>query len=103
MRIHSSVALITNSSTVIYSTHSAGTAQKIRSFIDGILKAAGSDKTCDDLYRVELHAGEEYPTPWGEDGREDWVRIFDKATGEEVKDFQAILDTIHTEAFNDNF
>jgi hypothetical protein len=102
MKLHSSVALITNSSTVIYSVCTESTVQRIKAFINAVLKASGSDQTFNDLYDISLVQGEEYPTPWGETGREDYVRITDK-NGNEVKDFQAILDTIHTDGWNDNF
>lgn len=54
IRLHSSVALITNSSTTIYSSATENTVQQIREFINVVLRIAGSDKTCDDLFKLSL-------------------------------------------------
>jgi len=52
--IHSQVAEITNSSTVIYIDASKGSIETLKKFITGILKVSGSDKTADDLFSFKL-------------------------------------------------
>ena len=52
--IHSFVALITNSSSETYVSADKNTVDAIRRLVDSILKSGGSDKKCDDLFKVEL-------------------------------------------------
>lgn len=54
IRVHSSVALITNSSTTIYSSATQNTIKQIRDFVDAVLRLAGSDKKCDELFTMTL-------------------------------------------------
>jgi hypothetical protein len=54
MRIHSIVGIITNSSTIIYSILSDSAVKSFKKVVDEILKQAGSDKTCDDVFNVAV-------------------------------------------------
>ena len=51
---HSVVDIITNSSTMIYTQATPSAIKVIKEIINTILKDAGSDKTVDDLYDVEI-------------------------------------------------
>lgn len=53
VNVHSVVDLITNSSTEIFMSASDSAIQNVKEIIDAVLKASGSDKTCDDLFIVE--------------------------------------------------
>ena len=102
---HSQVGFITNSSTVIYTNATTKTVDAIKTLIDGVLGLANSPLKCDDLYDVQLVDGDVYPTPWsdGELERQHFIQIFEKASGEQVKEFDTVLNSIESEAFNDNF
>jgi hypothetical protein len=52
--VHSFVDLITNSSSEVFVTADRKTVECFTKLVDGILKAAGSDKTCNDLFVVTL-------------------------------------------------
>jgi transglutaminase-like putative cysteine protease len=60
IKLHSSVDLITNSSTVIF-TYSEGAVQAVRELVNEMLKVFGhEDKTFDDLFYAETFLEEEY-------------------------------------------
>jgi len=54
MKVHSNVDLITNSSSTTYTSATTETITAFRNLINTILKKAGSDKKCNDLYELEL-------------------------------------------------
>ena len=54
IKTHSIVDIITNSSTTIYTQATDGAIKTVKEIINTILKDAGSDKTVDDLYDVEI-------------------------------------------------
>lgn len=58
LKLHSSVALITNSSTSIYSIASERTIEKAKQLVNAILAATGSTQTADDLYNFSLEFDE---------------------------------------------
>lgn len=61
INIHSTVDLITNSSTSIFTSARADAPETIREIIQSILDVAGSDKKVDDLFDIKLIAdGELY-------------------------------------------
>lgn len=57
IKIHSFIDVITNSSTEIYVRAGDHTVVAAKELVESILRAGVSNKTCDDLFRVEL-AGE---------------------------------------------
>lgn len=52
--IHSVVDVITNSSSVIYTELRANSIELVKAIITDVLKAAGSDKTVEDVFTFEL-------------------------------------------------
>lgn len=52
IKIHSTVDLITNSSTVIF-TYSEGAIKEVKEVIDEVLKLQGIDKRADDLFYID--------------------------------------------------
>lgn len=54
INVHSFVDLITNSSTEIYIHATDRTVTAIKTIVNNLLQIAGSSKTCDDLFAVEL-------------------------------------------------
>lgn len=54
MKPHSFVDIITNSSTVIYSTVNESAERNIREAVNSILKIAGSNKEFDDIFEVSV-------------------------------------------------
>ena len=56
--IQSFVDLITNSSTEVYPV--ADNVKGVEHIINKVLEAAGSDKTCSDLFTIELSGDEKY-------------------------------------------
>ena len=52
--IQSFIDVVTNSSTEIFVEATTYTKDHIINMVNEILKAGGSDKTCDDLFEVEL-------------------------------------------------
>lgn len=56
--IQSFIDVVTNSSTEIFVVATTNTKNHIISMVNEILKAGGSDKTCDDLFEIRLV----YPT-----------------------------------------
>jgi hypothetical protein len=52
--IHSVIDIITNSSTEIFVGTHKNTIPLFKEFINQLLKDAGSDQTCEDIYDVEL-------------------------------------------------
>lgn len=60
LKLHSSVDLITNSSTVIF-TYSDGSIEPLKSLINEMLKVFGyEDKTFDDLFFADVFLEEDY-------------------------------------------
>ena len=59
LKLHSSVDLITNSSTVIF-TYSGGSLQAVKELVNEMLKVFGETKTFDDLFYAEVFAEENY-------------------------------------------
>ena len=53
IKLHSTVAEITNSSSVTYSWVAEGGVQALKKMIDSVLKESGSMKTSDDLYDIK--------------------------------------------------
>lgn len=102
LKVHSEVGLITNSSTVVYTWATRGTLKATRELINGILKIAGSDKTCDDLFDMKLVKGEEYGSPFEDSNWTYTIRLTDKQ-GNELKSMKALLGSIDGDGFNDNF
>lgn len=54
VRLHSTVDLITNSSTTIYSSATKDTVKEVQNFVNAVLKAAGVPQRCSDLFNLEL-------------------------------------------------
>ena len=52
IKIKSITDVITNSSTEVYTFVDEYGKENLKKFITGILKASGSDKTCDDLFEI---------------------------------------------------
>ena len=52
IKIKSITDVITNSSTEVYTFVDEYGKENLKKFITGILKASGSDKTCDDVFRI---------------------------------------------------
>ena len=52
--IQSFIDVVTNSSTEIFVEATINTKNHIISMVDEILKAGGSDKTCNDLFEIKL-------------------------------------------------
>lgn len=52
--IQSFIDIVTNSSTEIFVEATAGTKNHIINMVNEILKAGGSDKTCNDLFEIKL-------------------------------------------------
>lgn len=52
--MHSIIALITNSSTEIFTSASDNGVKYVKELIENILKAAGSEKTVDELFEVKF-------------------------------------------------
>ena len=52
--VHSEVGLITNSSTVIYTSANANTVESAKRLVNAILKLSGSTQSADDLYTFTL-------------------------------------------------
>ena len=65
--IHSFVDLITNSSSETYINADKNTVEAIKLLVDNILKSGGSDKKCDDLFKVELNHSDIVVTPLNND------------------------------------
>jgi len=58
IKLHSTVAEITNSSSVTYTWVTGGGVDALKSMINSVLEEAGSDKTADDLFEVKLVFGD---------------------------------------------
>lgn len=52
--VHSFIDVITNSSSEVFVVADRQTITAFREIVDKILNAAGSDKKCDDLFRLAL-------------------------------------------------
>lgn len=59
IKLHSSVDLITNSSTVIF-TYSGGSLQAVKDLVNEMLKVFGETKTFDDLFFAGVFAKDTY-------------------------------------------
>jgi len=88
--VHSIIDVITNSSTEIYVNPASNTSKVIKEFIDGILKSAGSDKKCNDLFEIKIkkELNEDTGEPY-EDGYDDYdthesVTLVSKDDGKEI-------------------
>lgn len=55
LTVHSLVDLITNSSTQVYVEATESSIKALRELISAILLMGGSNKTCDDLFSIELN------------------------------------------------
>ena len=54
MRVHSTVQLITNSSSCTFATADEGSVKAVKKFVDEVLKLAKSNKTAEDILDVTL-------------------------------------------------
>lgn len=54
MKILSISDVITNSSSEVFTYYTESSIKEVKRLIDAILKAGGSDKTCDDLFEINL-------------------------------------------------
>ena len=54
MKILSVSDVITNSSSEVFTYYTESSIKEVKRLIDAILKAGGSDKTCDDLFEINL-------------------------------------------------
>lgn len=59
MKILSISDVITNSSSEVFTYYTEDSIKEIKRLVDAILKAGGSDKTCDDLFEINLTYDEE--------------------------------------------
>lgn len=66
--LHSFVDLITNSSSEVFVSSSDHTERMVKELIDKILKNAGTEKTCDELFNVSVTRGEIIINPKNSDG-----------------------------------
>lgn len=60
MKILSISDVITNSSSEVFTYYTESSIKEVKRLIDAILKAGGSDKTCDDLFEINLTFDEEF-------------------------------------------
>lgn len=88
MKIHSSVGLITNSSTSIYSTATQQTVKAIKEFVDTALLLAGSDRTSDDIFDIVLVPSEEAVDMAIDEAFDQWAGGEDLEEGENPAWFQ---------------
>jgi len=54
LSFHSIVDVITNSSSVVYTSCTSSTIEHMKEIVNSILKAGGSDKVADDLYKFKI-------------------------------------------------
>ena len=93
MRIHSQVALITNSSTVIYTHATTRTVKTAKALINAILLHAGADQTCDDLFVIELGLKPKLYDEGPDSARE----IVMTTVGGDPINLQSIIDSVYSE------
>ena len=60
MKILSISDVITNSSSEVFTYYTQGSLDTVKELVNAILKAGGSDKTCDDLFEMNLTFDEEF-------------------------------------------
>lgn len=60
MKILSISDIITNSSSEVFTYYTQESIKEVKALIDAILKAGGSNKTCDDLFEINLSFDEEF-------------------------------------------
>lgn len=60
MKIISFSDVITNSSSEVFTYYTESSIREVKALINAILKAGGSDKTCDDLFDINLTFDEEF-------------------------------------------
>lgn len=72
MKIISFSDVITNSSSEVFTYYTESSIREVKALIDAILKAGGSDKTCDDLFEINLSFDEEFVRDmWFDQGNEE--------------------------------
>ena len=55
LEVHSFIDIITNSSTEIYVSVGDWSVNAVKDLVNGMLKIAKSDKTCDDLFEISVN------------------------------------------------
>lgn len=77
MKIKSITDVITNSSTEVFTCYFKEDLDSVKKIINLVLKTAGSEKTCDDLFDVNLKyefTEEEYKKVLSDNERESWMK-----------------------------
>lgn len=54
MKVLSVSDVITNSSSEVFTYYTENSIKEVKNLVDAILRAGGSDKTCDDLFEINL-------------------------------------------------
>lgn len=83
--------VITNSSSEVYTIYDEHGIKAIKALVDAILKAGGSDKTCDDLFDIKLDFDKDNVMDYWMDDHDN-----ENPTREELLDFAKDFD-------NDNY
>lgn len=86
--VHSLIELITNSSSEVFVASDRQTLEKLATMIDKVLEAGGSDKKCDDLFKLSLRRED------GGHGEYNVVAVTPKSP--ESYEAARLLDTINT-------
>lgn len=91
IKLHSSVDLITNSSTVIF-TYSGGSLSAVKELVNEMLKVFGKEETFDDIFWAKVlpddyDENQELPENWkeleiqyikGEIEKQDWMKNYER-------------------------
>lgn len=101
IKVHSTVAIITNSSTEIYVEATESTITNVKNLINALLSLAGSDKRCDDFFDIKLdNQNEDYDPDYPADGYpEVSLKVTAKVVDENAETAAGILSKL-TDIFN---
>lgn len=93
MKIHSVVAEITNSSTVLYTYIDERSLEDFRGIINQILSDSGSDKSFDDVYKAHIELDSDWKeNSWSSlDSKEAHQTVVVEKDGEAVNLFSRML------------
>jgi len=100
IKVHSTVAIITNSSTEIFVEATENTIENVKNLINALLSLAGSDKKCDDLFDIKLNNQNEDCDPdWAPAYPEVSLKVTAKVVDENAETAAGILSKL-TDIFN---
>lgn len=84
MKVHSSVNLITNSSSVTFSTADEDSVEAVKNFVNEVLKLAKSDLKCEDVLDVTLEVDDEDAIDEYEEKRTTYALVIKDKQGNNV-------------------